>query len=263
MGVCEMDGTHHANGTESSSSECFAEEKRRSSTASSASATAASFPSPPVSKDLSHWSFPTTSLDLASSAGSDSSRRSFSLTLLRPIPSSPAPLQLTHPTDGVEGVLERWLGLSLFDQVGPSPVAAEGSFGDDEPGGWFVVDSSEQQEGTTTASSPVEEQQEHETAPKAWDGSTLERMELDEVVLGLAPSSPSPSGSSRPKAASYLTLPSNPSEDALGSNDTFVRLDLELEVGVRRREVAIVGREEVRGMMMMGKGRSLPGSWVV
>jgi len=164
----------------------------------------------------------------------------------------------------------------------------------DEPG-WFVVDSS------ASPFTNYEQQQADEVVEetKAWDGTPLERMELDEVVLGLSSSSPSsnpssssPLSSSSPRSntnnsnsenkssaaspsspsarivPSYLTLPPNPASESSegGANDTFVRLDLELEVGVRRREVAIVGREEVGRMMMKsgsgGLSGGLPGAWV-
>ena len=260
MGVCEMDA--RANGTDSAAAtqqECLARQQEQKKT--HPSATRAASPSPDANA-LSHWSLP------SNAAAQD--RRSFSLTLLRPIPSSPASLGLTgtSATDGVEDVLERWLGLSLFDgsiDNGPRPVGGQQPGGEDDEPGWFVVD--------TTSPTPVvaAEDASEEVPAKAWDGTPLERMELDEVVFGSE-------GSRTPQPSSYLTLPSSEAttptassaNDGLGANDTFVRLDLELEVGVKRREVAIVGREEVGRMMLLGgaggKGAmglgGLPGGWV-
>lgn len=248
-----------------------------------------------------------------SSSSSLFGKKSLSLTLLRPIPSSAADLNLFRPVspsstkedaedEGVNSILQKWLGLNLgegvlFDEGGRNPFASDdGSerlglglgLGGSE--GWVLVDSN-----------PIDRSSAEKRAAagevEAWDGTPLEKMELDQFVQDAFPepfeeqgvSSPTPSLDSvsststvKPyahtpaePASSLLTLPSSaassdPSSTSVpgkNGNGTFVRLDLELEIDLKRRDVSLVGREEVGRLLKSAKRdeglKGLPGSWGV
>lgn len=290
MGVCEI--TDATNTTTSTTGTCHDGDHRRHGKISSPSSGEDDEESDVVGG--ARWTLGSTLALPASLSNAAAARRSFSLTLLRPVPSSASLVNGGRPsphqtTDGVDDVLERWLGLSLLDPSGANTVPS-GS----EPG-WFVVDSSEGDivdYDDNYATSSAEEDTPTGKELKAWDGRPLERMELDDVVLSLQDGSISSSNApvtsqveetnveSEPttpkllRAAPLLALPSSASPSSSASlspssqpltmseeaalllradNATFVRLDLELEVGVRRKDVALVGRDEVGRLIAAGK----------
>ncbi len=134
--------------------------------------------------------------------GAARGRKSFSFTLLRPIsedhemdaPSASEQMaealsEQSEDHEGeVENVLQRWLGLSLFDEGkadGNATTERDQSAGPAIPGGWIVVDSS------PAPVSPVENPHDAanrpaEKLPKAWDGSELEMMNLDTEMLSIS-----------------------------------------------------------------------------
>lgn len=97
-------------------------------------------------------------------------RKSLSFTLLKPI-NEEKPSEL-EPSEDVEDVLEKWIGLSLFDEKQEEPEPAI-------PGGWVVVKS-----GKEASQSPKESLGgESPKAPMAWDGTPLESMQLDDDIM--------------------------------------------------------------------------------
>jgi hypothetical protein len=260
----------------------------------------------PVSKQLAHWTFPA-SHPLSSRQpgnGGDVSRRSFALTLLRPVPTSGTGLNTASvesfmdsygggaggkkgdDDDGVEDVLERWLGLNLLDggagdlggRVSEELNESWSSSSPTTPG-WMVLEtpSLELIDGPPSSSSSSSGGND---VPTAWDGQPLEPMEIDQAVSSYTPpppsSSPLPSIPPSPSLSTHsfssdstirapsspprlLTLPSSSSSQpkanetddgaAVGAAEGFLRLDLELELGVRKRDVSLLGREEVNRMM--------------
>lgn len=146
--------------------------------ASDANSSSSTNDAPPTNKDLSWPLLP------AVEGQSDVTRRSLSLTFLRPVPSPSDGTSV--PDEGVDEVLSRWLGLHLNDASTSS--TADGSLPaldgvsvppalpvSEQDGGWLLIGPGE---GAGEAAR-------EEGAVKAWDGTTLERMELDDV---LAPS---------------------------------------------------------------------------
>lgn len=244
----------------------------------------------PPAHQLARWSFPS-SLSLPT-------RKSFALTLLRPVPKSSAALDdlvspvPAGPNDDVEDVLERWLGLNLFDGASSSGGAATQDGSGQSSAGWMVV------ETPLLPGQDVDLKEQGDiwegATRTAWDGRPLERLELEEAVMGLSgaegadqhvsssPSSSVPSspatlrGSSPPvsyardptlPSSRLLTLPPSADSFEVPTNDTlqtmgggdFLRLDLELELGLKKREVSVVGSSEARRMMQASSGGSALG----
>lgn len=158
---------------EDESMECDASDANSSSSTENALST---------NKDLSWPLLP------AVEGQSDVTRRSLSLTFLRPVPSPSDGTSV--PDEGVDEVLSRWLGLHLNEAS--TSTTADGSLPaldeafvppaapvSEQDGGWLLIGPGE---GTYASSGEAARE---EGAVKAWDGTTLERMELDDV---LAPS---------------------------------------------------------------------------
>jgi len=146
-------------------------------------------------------------------------RKSLSFTLLKPIDEEKGDEEMDKSeqrrTNGgagtVEDVLEKWLGLSLFDNGSSStsnkePIddhdndASESGANQGIPGGWIVVKSS-----LTDDVEPRDETRRFERASEissrsstsspstqgfksltAWDGTTIESMQLDEDVMSVS-----------------------------------------------------------------------------
>ncbi|CDZ98869.1 Basic-leucine zipper domain [Phaffia rhodozyma] len=267
-------------------------------------------PQPPQSAEELNNLDPWQSIDLSSPM----EKKSLSLTLVRPVPSTPADLLVFQPSspfkrsreddkaEGVNSILERWLGLNLDEgTMWDSSTSTEGigsqshkrksdsssfgmglGLGGSE--GWVLVDSpvvqaereSEKSQAATTGGEV-----------EAWDGTRLEKMALDEIVEGAGLEEPTTTTTSVAPSGRFLTLPgpSSPSGTSTfgtppygaGSastsetNGSFVRLDLELEIGVKRRDIALVDRDEVGRLLKGARGvgldegglKGLPGSWGV
>ncbi len=145
--------------------------------------------------------------------GATRGRKSFSFTLLRPInedeevsssstssatgtDSYPASTDKSGGGGEVEDVLQRWLGLSLFDDGNDNDNSSMFNQVPTIPGGWIVVDSSNSSASSAFAASPPPRvaaksaSVEGTPKPKAWDGSDIEMMNLDTEVLSISAGTP-------------------------------------------------------------------------
>ena len=145
-------------------------------------------------------------------------RKSLSFTLLKPIDEEKGDEEMdkseqrrTNGSAGtVEDVLEKWLGLSLFDNgssstsnnesTDDSKDASESDANQGIPGGWIVVKSSltddvESKDDTRRFERASEISSRSSTASPstqgfksltAWDGTTIESMQLDEDVMSVS-----------------------------------------------------------------------------
>lgn len=254
-------------------------------------------------------------------------RRSLSLTLLRPVPASVAELADRDETgrdDDVDDVLSRWLGLSLDDATAAAVAGDFGLLQTSSAGLSSTAGHSVHRKQSTTASSgpdaggwlligPGQSVDIHRLAGtnsatavsagsdvKAWDGSTLERMELDDVLspgsaasdaalpslaasdadVALAPANPDSddprpvkplyrrsSAAQPPHLYSLGSPPPGPSLPAgslatagAGDGNTtssepssgqYLRLDLSLDLSVRKTAAAFIGADELGRLLAL------------